>query len=608
MDFNHGLNAAAHTTQPRVPQLLGSEMVVVAKALGTLLAKVETETRMTNEKGQESTEAIQEIRGEHQPADISKEIRLNLIVRDPEVIFELSKHDEGSDREGFALSALRLGVLALRQASGMIDATTIRSEGERLLGSVRELLLTNSAQTLGGMTTALKQYFDPANGTLPQRLERLLKKDGELEAVLARHLDGDTSSVARTLAKHLGEQSPIIKLLSPKQSDGVICALTEVIQAALKGQREIVLRQFSLDDKESALSRLIAELTGANGRLRENLSKDLAMVRNEFSLDNEQGALSRLVSRVERAQQTIADQFSKDNENSALCRMSRLIEATSAKVDARLTLDDETSPLSRLRRELLQVLDGFSKSNSQFQSDVRATVEALKARREEASLSTRHGVEFEDAVGGVLQMEAQRLGDVFAATGKTTGTMPYCKVGDHVIELGPESAAPGARVVCEAKEHKTFDAAQALAEIRSARENRKAQAGIFVFSKATAPDGIETLARFGSDILVVWDRDDAGTDVFLKAALSVARALVVREHVASEKSKADFTEIEKAVTRIAKNAEALGEITTWAGTIKNNGQKILDKAERTREDLEKQVSLLRDLLENLREVHDGDHS
>ena len=52
---------------------------------------------------------------------------------------------DGPDREAFALSALRLGVLALRQATGAVDAASLRQEGERVLGSVRELLSGASA-------------------------------------------------------------------------------------------------------------------------------------------------------------------------------------------------------------------------------------------------------------------------------------------------------------------------------------------------------------------------------------------------------------------------------------------------------------------------------
>lgn len=68
-------------------------------------------------------------------------IRLELDVTDPEVAHELAQRIEGRERDEFAGGALRLGVLALRQASGALDAQTIQREGERLLESVRQLLV-----------------------------------------------------------------------------------------------------------------------------------------------------------------------------------------------------------------------------------------------------------------------------------------------------------------------------------------------------------------------------------------------------------------------------------------------------------------------------------
>src|SRR5262249_3123299 len=112
-----------------------------------------------------------------------KEIRLELTVREPEVIVELCKYPEGTRREVFGLSALRLGVLSLRQACGFIDSATIRAEGERLLSSLESLLTTQSTQMLNGLSQSLRQYFDPSSGALLQRLERLVQKDGELESI-----------------------------------------------------------------------------------------------------------------------------------------------------------------------------------------------------------------------------------------------------------------------------------------------------------------------------------------------------------------------------------------------------------------------------------------
>jgi hypothetical protein len=117
-----------------------------------------------------------------------KMLHLDIIVREPEVVGELSKYQDGTERDEFALSALRIGVLALRQANGAIDVNAVRTEGERLVGAVRELLTTNTGAFLAGVSSTLKSYFDPSEGHLAQRLDRLMRKDGELQSLLVRHL------------------------------------------------------------------------------------------------------------------------------------------------------------------------------------------------------------------------------------------------------------------------------------------------------------------------------------------------------------------------------------------------------------------------------------
>jgi hypothetical protein len=536
------------------------------------------------------------------PMELPHEIELALTVRDPETVVELWRRTEGEPRASFALSALRLGVMALRQAAGAIDSGTVRQEGERLVSAVRELLMERSNQIMERLAGSLKQYFDPTDGQLPQRLDRLVKRDGELESLLARHIGDNGSTIARTLAQHVGESSPLLKLLSPNQSDGLIAALTEVIAQALQQQRDHVLRQFSLDQKDSALSRLLQQIVDANGSFRKELSEDLTRFCGEFSLDNEDGALARLVRQVDRAQKSIVEQFSNDNENSALRKMTNLLEATNASIKASLTLDDDKSPLSRLRRELVNVLTAQNEANYNFQTEVRAALEAMKARREEADRSTRHGGEFQDAVGAVIQADAQRLGDIFTDVGDTTGRISRCKVGDHVVTLGPESAAPDVRIVCEAKAAQGYDVKAALAELQTARENREAQVGIFVFSTYAAAEGMEPLKRYGNDILVIWNQDDQTTDILLKCAMSVARAIAIREAQASAEAEANFDEIDAAVAKLGRDAVALAEVTTWANTVQSSGKKIADRVEKVREDLEKQLELLQDHLGRLKEA------
>lgn len=519
-------------------------------------------------------------------------IRLALTIREPEVVLELHKYEEGTEREQFALSALRIGVLALRQASGVVDANAVRAEGERLVGSVRELLTSNTTTFLASVSSTLKSYFDPAEGHFPQRLDRLIKKDGELQSLLATHLDGDESVVARTLSKHIGGDSPLLRLLAPDESEGVVASLSKAVAETLDLQRSHILRQFSLDDKESALSRLVSEMTGTNGKLRDDFGKDVAKLHQEFSLDNENGALSRLVGSVERAQRTISDQFSLNNKESALCRVVGLMETANTTINDNLTLDNENSPLYRLRRELTEIIKKMQESSTAFHEQVKVTLESFKARREEAARSTRHGGEFEEAVGDILLSESQRSGEVFEETGSKTGVVAYCKMGDHVVTLGAESAVPGARIVVEAKEDKSYDLVKALKEIEQARQNREAQVGIFVFSKNTAPAGLDPFSRHGKHIVVVWDRDDPATDIFVRVGLSVAKALVIREQLSDAKNRSSFVALKAALIAITSDIAALDEITKWATTVKRSGEKIGKKAGSLRKKLNKNLAVL----------------
>jgi hypothetical protein len=338
------------------------------------------------------------------------------------------------------------------------------------------------------------------------------------------------------------------------------------------------------------------ELTGANGKLRGDLAQDVQQLQKEFSLDNEQGALSRLVGRVEKAQNSISEQFSLDNKESALCRLVGLMQTANSTIKDNLTLDNENSPLSRLRRELTEIIHRLEQSSTDFQEKVKVTLESFKARREEVARSTHHGCEFEEAVGSMLQADTQRAGDILEAIGNQTGVIPYCKVGDRLITLGTESVAAGAKIVVEAKEDKSYDLASALQEMEQARQNRVAQIGLFVFSKKAAPPGLEPLGRHGKDVIVVWDRDDQNSDVILRAGLSVAKALAVRARLSDEKAKADLGALRDAISALTAETSSFLAISSSAKTVQRAGQKIEKKANAMKKRVDKSLKVLEKFL------------
>jgi hypothetical protein len=489
-----------------------------------------------------------------------------------------------------------------------VDGEQIRRQTDHMLHALEARLGEHAALVHNRLTASLKDYFDPESGRFQERVNRLIRKDGELEDLLRRQIGTEDSELTKTLAAHFGDESPLLKLLTPDESRGLLKALRDTFGEQLQSQRDRILGEFSLDNKDGALSRLIDELNTHHGKLTDNLQEKIDGVIKEFSLDEENSALSRLVKNVEGAQRTITREFSLDNDASALSRLKGLLVSTQQAIDSNLTLDNDESALSRLRKEVLDILAAHSKTNQSFQEEVKLTLSKMVVQREEAARSTTHGLVFEDVVCEFLSREALKLGDIATRTGDSTGLIKNRKVGDCVIELGPESAAPTARIVVEAKEKDQYPIAQAREEIDEARRNRGAQVGLFVYSAGLAPAEMlaAPLVRYGNDVFVIWNPEDPATDLFLKTAFTLVRALCVRTACHSDAEAADFRAIDEAICEIEKRTEGLNEIETSAKTIQSGSEKILKRVELCRKALVQQVEILRDKMNELRQLTRSD--
>jgi hypothetical protein len=408
------------------------------------------------------------------------------------------------------------------------------------------------------LTGTLREYLDPESGKLHERVQRLVAHDGELSRIMQSHVGPENSEIARTLTQHLGDTSPLFRMLDPEEADGVLGQVREQVDALLGEQRQAMLLQFSLDDDDSALSRLVKRITDNNGELKQEFARDFGKISAEFSLDNDDSALSRMVRKVDEAHEGLVGQFS---------------------------LDDERSALSRLKRELGDSIDHMVKRQQAFHDQVATTLAELAGKREAEARGTAHGLEFEAAVGSMVQLEAHRMGDYFSAVGNAAGLIRNCKKGDHLVELGPDSPCPGGRVVIEAKEDRSYDDRKARDELETARKNRDAEVGVFVFSSKVAGDR-EPFRRVGDDLYVVWDAEDPSSDVYLKAAIAVARAMVLRGRNHDDRADVDLEAIDRAILAIGKEAERLDKITKSSTTIRNSADTVLDQARIMRANLE----------------------
>jgi hypothetical protein len=112
-------------------------------------------------------------------------------------------------------------------------------------------------------------------------------------------------------------------------------------------------------------------------------------------------------------------------------------------------------------------LEEARKQTAEFQRDVRDAVQRIETRRREQLRCARGGGVFEDAVAEFVH-----------------------------------------RVVVEAKRDKSYSLSKCLEEIAIARKNRDAGAGIFVLARSHAMAALPTFARFGQDIIVIWDDEN----------------------------------------------------------------------------------------------------
>jgi hypothetical protein len=500
-----------------------------------------------------------------------RRLEVSLLVDDPQVVGFLSDYSD-PERAHQASLALRIGVLALYQARGAIDVEAVRHEGEHLIGKLREVLSSEAARVSQSVGKELAAYLDPKTGVLPQRLERLVATDGDLERVIKNLVDGDSSAVAKTLAAHVGEASPLFKKLDPTQRDGLLAAVEELITQSLAEQHAKIAGEFTLDDPASAMSRLVRELTDKQGELQQGLSGDVEQLRLLLSLDQEDSALSRLVRKVEEAQVGIVEQFSLDSKNSAL---------------------------SRLKGELVTTLGSIQANQAEFQGCVLELLGRLDERHQMERAGTLHGHRFEEALGRQIKSLADGASDLFETTGNSTGLMRNCKKGDFVVTVGAERAGNGRRIVVEAKEDKSYTDARALGEIEECRKNRNADVGIFVFSRSLFP-ATKTFRRFGRDLVVVWDSQDPASDVILDCAYSVAMALVAAEDAKSVEIELDLEAVEKAVLSIEKQADRMQKIRGTCETIQSSARWIDDEARKIAVNLARDAEHVREQADRLR--------
>lgn len=509
------------------------------------------------------------------PAAAPEPVYLHLALIDPEVLAAVNEYPAGQSRSDFVSSCLKIGVLSLRAAKGVVDGDAIRTAGDHLISQMSERLASYRSSMEENVSSTLARYFDPTSGLFQTRVDSLLKDDGDLARTILTQVNSVQQGVNATMDRFLGEKSTFLSLLEPTDSNRLLAAMKQSVDSVLQNERNVILAQFSLDSPDSALSRLVRELQTNHGNLSTALSVQIGEVVKEFSLDSSDSALSRLVGRVENAQKSITSEFNLNNSDSSLCR---------------------------LRNEIQIQLTTLTSAQNSFQTEVVSILSAMNSRKAAEAKSTSHGIVFEEAVGRQLRSLGNPAGDIVEDLGTFTGQIRNSKIGDFRVTLPPESAGAGACIVIEAKESSSYTLKSSLAEADEARRNRSAGVCLFVHSAKTAPADLEPLSKYGNDVIVVWDAEDPLSDIVFKAGYLTAKAISLRAAQHSQKDTRNFLLIEKAIETIRKQILGFDELKTIGETIQNGTVKMLDRVRIMRTDIERQVSIFADQVGAMKEA------
>jgi hypothetical protein len=420
-------------------------------------------------------------------------------LRDPRTdAIELFGPLNEAQRQGLAIDAWGVGLRALTNAYRQAQEARLTEIGHELQSHLDKQLGAYLDKQQAVFTRELKSYFDPRDGKVAMRLERFVSDGGDLDAKMSRFLAPNHGDLAKTLAAQVGENSPMFKRLSPTDGQGVIATIESRLREALSDNQSRIARALDPLAEDGAVARffraLRAEMEGAS----HDQAKQLAAVTKSLDANDPSSLMSRLTSDMQSMKLSLSESMNPKKPGSAM---------------------------ELVTTQLAALIGGLAEQQSKLDRDVREALVRHEERKRGLDKSPSGGLNFEDEVVRRARIATNGVAATVEATGNRGGHKGKVKVGDAVIRYTEESAYAGSALVIEAKRDASCTEVDALKELKEARENRKATAGLFVMAKSHASPSFPAFSRHGNDILVIWDDTDESTDGCLQGALFLGMAL-----------------------------------------------------------------------------------
>jgi hypothetical protein len=496
----------------------------------------------------------------------SDEVAIELRDRRPDSLALFSDLDE-TVREQLAHDAWAVGVRALANAHAAAQESKLKDVGATLLGDIDRQLKLYVEQQQATIGAVLTRFFDPNEGQVTQRLSAFVDDHGVLARLLERYLGPQNSVLAEALAKQVGETSPLFKKLSSTDSTGLVKVLEAQLSAVMGEGRAELVRALDPLAEDGAVARFLKSLREELKDADEDRQKQLSAALAALDANDENSLLSRLVRETHRARQDVLAAVNPDAPSSPMALLKGSL--------TKLLQEQSTTQLALAKRQEERQL--------QFEKEVREALVRIETKRTQDQKTTRGGFDFEDAVVAFVRAATQGAPCMFEATGATAG-VGRSKKGDAIVRFTEESAFAGAGVVFEAKREAGYSVQRALDELDAARKNRNAAAGVFVMARSHCGDAFPRFARYGNNVIVVWDDQDPATDAYLHAAILLGIGLITRIKTAGDAG--DIAALRDVEARIEGELSRLEKMEKHSDSIRRNVDGISDEIRKAQKALD----------------------
>jgi hypothetical protein len=464
-----------------------------------------------------------------------------------------------AQRTGLVTDAWSIGLRALMNAYKQAEESRLSDIGRTLKEDLDKQLAVYVERQQSNFVQVLAHYFDPRNGQIVTRLDGFMRDEGDLARTMDRFLAPEHGALAQTLARELGENSPLLRRLSSTDSEGVVFLLETKLREALAENQVEVARALDPVAEDGAVARFLRALRLELEKADNDRSKQLALATQALDANDENSLLSRLIRETTTAKNAFVAAMNPELPNSPMAMMKTTL---STLLQQHVKSQQEAMGLMHERQ-------------AKFEHDVRDSLVRLEERKRGDAKSTRGGFDYEEAVLRFVQRAVQGAPVTVDTTANTVGAKSGCKIGDQVVRFTPESIYAGGALVIEAKHDSGCTVTKALQELELARGNRTAGAAVFVIARSHAPAAFPNFARYGNDVLVVWDEADEGTDPYLHAAILLGLALASRQQRPDDAG--DVEALADVQHRIEKELDRLDKMRKLVESIRGDAEKLGDE-------------------------------